>query len=371
MLRLLLPVIISLLVQVPASLLRARIAVVLEVPISSVIVLIALAVLGPLALLGARRFPGPTVAVVSLGAALDVLLSPDVPGPLYIAFAFAVVGAIVRGARVWAWVAIGIGWLGCLLLASTFGVEWPPGRIAATTFGIVVIIGVAESVRTRAERLREVERVTATRRQSEMQAERVRIARELHDVLAHSLSQINVQASVGLHLAERQPETAAAALSNIKESSKSALEEVRSVLGALRAEPGSAPIVPEPDLSRLPSLVGDLARDDLRVELRDELRSVPPAAIQLALFRIAQESLTNVVRHSGASSAWVILTEHPGLWKLEVGDDGHGALGHPDAGRGLVGMRERAELLGGSLETESTTTGFTVRGTIPKGGEST
>jgi hypothetical protein len=127
-----------------------------------------------------------------------------------------------------------------------------------------------------------------------VQAERVRIARELHDVLAHSLSQINVQAGVGLHLMDKQPEKAAAALASIKETSKTALDEVRSVLGVLRAEGGadpSAPLVPEPDLARLAGLAASVTSQGIDVSLDNRFGAVPQA-VQLAVYRIVQESLT-------------------------------------------------------------------------------
>ncbi len=217
----------------------------------------------------------------------------------------------------------------------------------------------------------------AERKLSEVQAERVRIARELHDVLAHSLSQINVQAGVGLHLMERQPEKAKDALASIKETSKTALDEVRSVLGILRAEGGadpSAPLVPEPDLSRLSGLVASVAGQGVAVELENEITSVPPAAVQLALYRIAQESLTNVLRHANAKKAIVSLREEARVYLLTVTDDGVGAGSQSarkeSGGRGLLGMHERTELLGGTLQAGPLPhRGFRVMASIPKHSE--
>ena len=199
----------------------------------------------------------------------------------------------------------------------------------------------------------------------ELLAERVRIARELHDVLAHSLSQINVQAGVGLHLMDKQPDKAKEALASIKETSKTALDEVRTVLGVLRAEGGAdpnAPLVPEPDLSRLPGLVASMTTQGLEVRLDDRLGDENvPKPVQLALYRIAQESLTNITRHAeGATRATISLERRDDVYRLEVRDDGAaagsgGAAGGASAtapesgGRGLLGMRERAELLGGHL----------------------
>jgi signal transduction histidine kinase len=180
-------------------------------------------------------------------------------------------------------------------------------------------------------------------------------------VLAHSLSQINVQAGVGLHLMDKQPDKAKEALASIKETSKTALDEVRTVLGVLRAEGGadpSAPLVPEPDLSRLPGLAASVTAQGVEVRLDDRLAAAQvPKPVQLALYRIAQESLTNVTRHAeGATHATIALERRDDVYRLEVRDDGTGsARGNASSaapesgGRGVLGMRERAELLGGHL----------------------
>ena len=220
---------------------------------------------------------------------------------------FAIVGAIVRGARVWAWVSVAVCWGVALLVSIVSGVQVSPGRIAAVTLGVLVLMGVGEAVRTRCDQLEQMRHTIADRRQGEVVAERVRIARELHDVLAHSLSQINVQARVGLHLMASQPERAADALASIKSTSKIALDEVRTVLGILRAD-ADAEFEPEPDLARLGGLLESMAVQGLTVTLDNALSSVPPAAVQLAIYRIVQESLTNAARHSGSDSASITLS---------------------------------------------------------------
>ena len=223
---------------------------------------IGIAVVGPLALIAARRFPGPVVAITAIAASLDLFVN-ERGGPPYVALAFAILGAIVRGARIWAWISIGVCWIGSITAATILGrEEWTPFRIAGTTLGILIVFGIGEGIRTRRERAADFRRRLQERRQGAVQAERVRIARELHDVLAHSLSQINVQAGVGLHLMDKQPDKARDALASIKDTSKTALDEVRSVLGMLRAEGATidAPLVPEPDLDRLANLVGSIPR---------------------------------------------------------------------------------------------------------------
>jgi signal transduction histidine kinase len=329
----------------------------------------AIGIIGPLALIGARRFPGPVVAVVAVAASVDLLLAAGQDGPPYIAFAFAIGSAIVRGARVWAWAAIAASWVGTLVLGFSIGISWQPYRVLGISFGILLIVAIAEGFRTRSERYAAAMARVSARRQSEVQAERVRIARELHDVLAHSLSQINVQAGVGLHLLERQPEKAADALASIKETSKSALDEVRSVLGILRDGHADAPLVPEPDLSRLDGLVASVIAQGVDVTLSGELTEVPKPT-QLALYRIVQESLTNVVRHANATLVRVELVETAASYVATITDNGTGtaekSAEKSEGGRGLLGMHERAELLGGTLQAGRSDSGFTVTATIPK-----
>lgn len=360
------PVIVSFLVQVLAAGWQIRFG---GAAPREALGILGLAMAGPLALIAARRFPGPVVAVVSVAAALDLFVNPH-GGPPYVALAFAIVSAIVRGARVWAWASVGGSWIATVVAAVALGREdWTPGRIAAITLGILIVFGIGEGMRSRRDRFAEYRRLASQREQSEVQAERVRIARELHDVLAHSLSQINVQAGVGLHLMDRQPEKAAEALASIKETSKTALDEVRAVLGALRSEGGDAPLVPEPGLDRLPALVAAIRGVEVTLEDRVGTASKP---VQLALFRIVQESLTNVTRHADATHATVRLWIEDGAYRVEVTDDGSGptTLASETGGRGLLGMRERAELLGGHLSAgPAEAGGFRVSATIPREGK--
>jgi signal transduction histidine kinase len=373
---LLIPVVISFIIQVPAVFFRFQPDVGL-VPSATLtdggvlFVSLGLALLGPLALIFARRFPGPVVAVTAAAGATDLLLFGNVDHPPYVALAFAIIGAIVRGARLWAWISVGAAWIATLTAALIVRVAVSPPRIAAVTLGVLIVLGIGETVRTRREQFADMSRRLAERKQSEIQAERVRIARELHDVLAHSLSQINVQAGVGLHLMDKQPDKAKEALASIKDASKTALDEVRSVLGILRAEGGadpSAPLVPEPDLARLAGLAASTESQGVAVDLRNELATPPSAAVQLALYRIVQESLTNVLRHSRATAVTILISEAEDGYHLEVSDNGVGVVPHRhDSGnRGLLGMRERAELLGGSLSAGPWESGgFRVLATIP------
>ncbi len=387
------PVIVSFVVQIPAALFswqsRRLVATIDDEPWRFAARL-GLALVGPLALLFARRFPGPVVAVVSAAAGGYVLLVSGSAAPPYIAVAFAIVGAVVRGASRWAWWSVGVAWVLTVGLGVALRVPWQPALVVAVSLGLLLLFAIGESIRTRRQRLDEYRRRLAERRQTAAQAERVRIARELHDVLAHSLSQINVQAGVGLHLIDSDPAEAAKALASIKGTSKAALDEVRSVLGVLRGDadaepagasgpgsasasgaggasgvPGRAPLVPEPDLSRLSSLIGSVSSQGLAVRFVNGIEEAPQA-VQLALYRIVQEALTNVVRHSGATTATVVLAQTETEYTAVITDDGHGSR-LPHEGRGLLGMRERAELLGGRLTAGAGASGgFTVEASLPR-----
>ena len=365
--RLWLPVILSFLVQVPPTLVILwRFAPVDSAPLAAAS--IALAAAGPLALIAARRFPGAVAAVVTAAAVADLLLAPHV-GPPYLAFAFAVALGIVRGARAWVYASVSVGWVTAVTLGSVLGLDWHPVRIAITTAAIALLLALAERIRERQARIGEARRKAVEHRQTVEQAERMRIARELHDVLAHSLSQIHVQAGVGLHLMDSQPERAREALANIKSSSKTALDEVRGVLAFLRADSvDAAALAPQPDLARIPGILESMRAQGLDVDYSENLARTPSAALQLALYRIVQESLTNVLRHAQASRAEVRLDESAGTIRLTIADDGRGAVDphRGDAGNGILGMTERAELLGGTLLTGSGPNGgFLVTATLP------
>ncbi|HKH09169.1 MAG TPA: sensor histidine kinase [Agromyces sp.] len=358
---LLAPVVISFLVQVPAAI---GIAFWQHVGWPAGLLQVALAAVGPLALLGARRYPGVTVAVVAAAALADLLLTPDL-GPPYLALAFAIVLAVARGAVVWAVASVVVAWVAAIALGAVIGVSWHPFRIAFTTLVLAACFGIGWFVRVRRARAATYRAEALRRRQTAEERERVRIARELHDVIGHALSQINVQASVGLHLMDRDAEQARTALASIKDTSKTALEEVRSVLGVIRD--GEAPLAPQAELAELPRLVAGVRSPDLDAQLVDRLDAPPRRAVQFAAYRIAQEALTNVVRHASASRA-VVTVDHVGdELVLTVDDDGAGLRGAE--GSGILGMRERASLLGGSVQlTPSPLGGTRVAAHLPWGG---
>jgi signal transduction histidine kinase len=190
------------------------------------------------------------------------------------------------------------------------------------------------------------------------------MARELHDVLAHSLSSITVQAGVGLHLAATRPEAATEALETIRATSKEALAEVRSVLGVLRGDE-QAPRRPEPDLDAVEALVADARRTGGRIGLADDLVPRPRHPVQHAIYRIVQESLTNARRHAPGAAVDIELTWAGDTAVARIRDTGNGGTGPFEPGNGILGMRERAGLLGGTLEIRRDGAATVVEARIP------
>ncbi|AVH60329.1 MULTISPECIES: sensor histidine kinase [Streptomyces] len=320
-------------------------------PFARVLLLVACVLL-----LWRQRYP---VAVVfGTATAAMIYFGAGYPyGPVFIAVALGCFSAIVAGHRWAAWSAVGMLWAGHVLIAHWLYRWLPPSGDGPQAWGqelvvaawVVAIVAVAELVRVRREQwARErAERAQAARRRAD--EERLRIARELHDVLAHSISVINVQAGVGLALLDTDPEQARTALTTIKAASKEALGEVRQVLNTLRT-PGDAPRAPAPGLDRLPELVEQAASAGLTVEVEGAPPPLPPGT-DLAAFRIVQEALTNVVRHSGSRHARVHLDHDDGALRLRIDDDGPATGADAGgSGSGLAGMRERAAALGGTIE---------------------
>ena len=201
--------------------------------------------------------------------------------------------------------------------------------------------------------------------------ERGRIARELHDVLAHNLSVMVVQAGAARRVAERDPEAAAQAAELIRSTGRDALAELRQLFGPVRRGEGEALAGP-PSLGRVDRLVARAREAGLKVDTRLEGEEVSlPAGVDLTAYRVVQEALTNVIKHSGAGRARVLVSYEPWEVVVEVEDDGagsegNGALADAGGGHGLVGMRERVELYGGLLQAGSRPGGgFAVRARLP------
>jgi signal transduction histidine kinase len=310
----------------------------------------ALLVVGPVALVARRRHPLP-VLWVCLAAAV----APSGTGLAHVSLIVAVFTAATAGERYQAWLAQGIAfcyviWVGPL----AYGYPVPPVNDALALAGwLLAILIAAEATRIRGERAaatRASRRMEQRRRQSE---ERLRVARDLHDVIGHNISLINIQASMGLDLMDSQPEQARAALTAIKSASKEALEELRTMLTTLRHDDDAAPRSPAPGLDRLPELIELTRAAGLGVEVEVVGTAPPlPSAVHLAAYRIIQESLTNVARHAGRAQVTVRVTYHDADVHVEIDDDGTAPSDRAAAigtGSGITGMRERATALGGDL----------------------
>jgi signal transduction histidine kinase len=183
--------------------------------------------------------------------------------------------------------------------------------------------------------------------------EQARIARELHDVIAHSVSMIVVQAAAADDVFDQRPDQAREALRSIERAGRDALRELRRLLGAVRPGVGDDDTAPQPGLNRLDELAESVRGSGLEVAVRREGEVAElPAGLDVSAYRIVQEALTNTVRHARAGRAEVTLVYAPEALELDVRDDGRAppANGDEPGGHGLVGMRERAALLGGTLE---------------------
>jgi signal transduction histidine kinase len=226
------------------------------------------------------------------------------------------------------------------------------------------------------ERLARVEADREAEARRRVERERLRIARELHDVLAHTISVVAVQAGVATDVLEESPGQARAALAAIRSASREAMAELKATVGVLRdgdRDGDGAPRPPSPGLGQLSGLL-ELAREGgLRVEsaVAGEPRPLP-ALVDLTAYRIVQESLTNVGRHAGAATATVTIRYEPGAVVVQVDDDGPGPAPEPvdgESGYGLVGMAERSAALGGRLEAGPRPGGgFRVRAWLPAAG---
>ena len=210
------------------------------------------------------------------------------------------------------------------------------------------------------ERAEYLERERAAEAQRAVDEERTRIARELHDVVAHRVSMITVQAGAAQTVAPSDPARAIRAMEAVEDAGREALNELRQILGVLRSDEQPDDLVPIHGLAEIPSLVAEMTGAGIDLSYSgDGAPTVLPARVDLAAYRIVQEALTNVLKHAGPDpKAEVRLSANDQMLTIEVTDEGSGVSTLPGAGQGLVGMRERAALLGGTFEA----------GTRPGGG---
>ena len=331
---------------------------------------IALVIAGPLSLLAIHRAPRIVLGLVT--GVTFVYLARGYPyGPVFTAFMIAAIVNIVMGHRVAVWWAVGTavvlsGVVRVSTLDQSLSWGWGLGVVAWS----IVILAIGELIRVRAANVIESRRAREEMERRQAGEERLRIARELHDVVAHHMSLINVQAGVALHLVDRKPEQVETALRTIKDASKEALTELRSLIGILRADE-AAPRAPVAMLDSLDDLVMRTGQAGVVVDaVTDGDIDAMPSAVELAAVRIIQEAITNVVRHSGATNARVAVHVRATAVDLIVDDNGRGMIadGQSSAGTGIRGMRERAAALGGTVEVSPATGGGTsVTARIPFG----
>lgn len=326
-----------------------------------------LLVVGPVALTLRRTYP---VAVLWVTFAATLSLAGSRPAYLSLIVAFFV--AATGGHRRAAWIVIAAGFIASVWLAPlAYGRSPASLEVALLLLGwLTVLVIAAEATRIARERTAQkavASSLDARRRASE---ERLRMARELHDVIGHNISLINLQASVGLELIEIRPDQARDALSAIKTVSKEALSELRSLLESLRQADDDAPRSPTPGLGRLAELIEGTRSWGLPVTTDVQGKKRPlPAAVDLAAYRIIQESLTNVTRHAGLARVTIRLCYAPDSLQVEILDDGRPSATRETSsgsGTGIAGMRERALALGGRLEAgRRTGAGFAVTAELP------
>lgn len=312
---------------------------------------LALLAVGAAALVFRRRYPG-WVLIFGMGITLLYLLLDYPKGPNFLIMIIAYFTAMMQGRRLLVWAVLAAEFVLFPWMPYVLGNE--PAPTPPEMFGLAgwLLVGaaVAEIAHIRQQRMMRSREEESRRRAGE---ERLRIARELHDVLGHNIALISVQAGVALHLMDKQPEQARVALSVIRDASKEALRELRSVLDVLRQVNEEPPRAPSPGLASLSDLISRTAEAGLQVhtEVLGDLKGLP-ASVDLTAFRIIQEALTNVMRHSGQTLSSVHVTCNEQELTLRI-DNAVGSEAARDGirlGQGIRGMKERATAVGGVVE---------------------
>lgn len=329
----------------------------------------ALIAAGAAALVFRRQYPA-SVLVFAKGVTLLYLLLDYPKGPIFLTMIIAFYTAVMQGRRLIAWAILAAGFVLFPWLPYLLGNEPAPTstRILGLAGWLLVLATVAEIAHIRQQRIMRTREEEARRRASE---ERLRIARELHDVLGHNISLISVQAGVALHLIDKRPEQARVALSVIRDASKEALRELRWVLDVLRQGDEEPPRSIFPGLANLGDLISRASDAGLQVhsEVSGDLTGLP-ASVDLAAFRIIQEALTNVIRHSGQTMSSIYVTRNEGEITLRIDNETNQAMSRAGIGpgQGILGMQERATALGGVVEAGPRPGGFQVLARLPLNG---
>jgi signal transduction histidine kinase len=319
-----------------------------------------------------RYYPIPVLVVVTCALAAVVVIGQNIADTPIVALPVYIVAAqYERRVSVVALCAVGLAFLVALGIGEAL--RYAPSAVMTDQVSSNVIVGVAawfvgDSVRARRAYVLGLSLQADERQRRELELaqslvaeERLQIARELHDIVAHSLSVIAIQSGVGGHVLDMQPEEARKALAAVESTSRSALEELRRVLEVLRRDdPGEPSLLPAPGLADIDRLLAQCKAAGLTVtyRLRGHLTPVSPS-LDLSVYRIVQEALTNVTKHAGTAQATVDITFDDEAVIINVADKGalhrNGVVLGPDQGggakahHGIIGMRERAAMFGGSL----------------------
>ncbi|MEU6428370.1 sensor histidine kinase [Microbispora sp. NPDC046973] len=326
-----------------------------------------------------RRWPLPVFCVVAVASAAAMALGVVREPLAATAYALYPVALTTRRRRWEPTAAIGALTVGALLLAAFGGVAAEPEvrRIVETVvLGSLALGGAWTIGRAVRERRAYAARRAEQAAERAVTEERLRIAREMHDVVSHTLSLIGVKAGVAAHVADRRPEEALEALRVIETTSRQALTEMRHMLGVLRTAPGAAAgaLAPAPGLAALPDIAERAAAAGVRVDLDVRVTDGLSPALELAVHRIVQEAVTNVVRHAAPAACRVLVHDEGGQVRIEVTDDGPGRRVLPAGppGHGLIGMRERVTAYGGIFTAGPLPGGgFRVLARLPLEGEGT
>jgi signal transduction histidine kinase len=311
-----------------------------------------------------RRAPVPVLAVVGAAVAIFAFLGNGAAADTALALAAYTVAAHEPWRRV-ATFGLPIAIVAELVsqIAAQTHRNWLEVLVGAT-FGIGLPILIGRIVFNRRRRIL-LDRELAAR--EAVATERTQIARELHDIVAHSMSVMIVQAGAARTVIGRDPIAAQEAIAHVEETGRAGLAQMRRLIGVLTDADGTASTAPMPGLAELDPLLDTVRAAGLPVELMrtGTPRDLPPGA-DLAAYRVIQESLTNVLKHAGPANARVSLDFGSDRLTIEVADDGRGQPAEPGVGHGLIGMRERVGVFGGTLRTgERPGGGFVVRAEIP------
>jgi signal transduction histidine kinase len=334
---------------------------------------VALALVQTAPLLFRRRAPVATLVAV-VAATIAIMSAWGYFAPIPAAVALYSVAAHCERRR--AAVAGGVALAALAIpVGRNVGGDFGPFALHMIALAVPLILG--DNLRTRRahllaleERAQRLEREREEHARRAAAEEQARIARELHDIVAHSVSVMVVQAAAADDVFDTRPDRAREALRSIEQTGRSALGELRRVLQGLR--PDDAELAPQPGLARLDALVGLVSDAGLSVELEREGDFTGlPASIDVSAYRIVQEALTNALKHAHATTARVLVRRTADVVELEVADDGVGPGSSVSGGHGLIGMRERTTLLGGEFRAGAGERGgFTVRALLPLTGAS-